>query len=59
MQSRRAKFSIWRFENSEFGMVTMVRSSVRTRVERRPTSSTVPTVPPKRQNSPTRTGWSA
>ena len=34
IRSRLAKFSIWRFENSAFGMVTMVRSSVRTRVER-------------------------
>ncbi len=47
---------MWTSESSEFGTVRMVRSSVRIRVERRPTSSTTPWLSPTRHMSPTRIG---
>src|SRR4030095_7275159 len=40
------------------GTLSIVRSSVRIRVERRPTRSTVPNVPPSLRKSPTRTALS-
>ena len=40
------------------GMLTIVRSSVRMRVDRRPMCSTVPATSPTFRKSPTRTAWS-
>ena len=57
--SRRVKLTICICAKSAFGTVITVRSRPRSRVERRPISSTVPILSPKLQNSPTRTGLSA
>ena len=54
--SRVAKFSTIIELAWPFGTVTIVRSAVRTRVDRIPMSSMTPTVSPIRQRSPTRMG---
>ena len=56
---RAERFSISMFENTPFGMDTSDRSNVRTLVDRKPNSSTTPTLSPNRHASPTFTGLSA
>ena len=51
--SRLEKFSKVMVENWALGTITSVRSLVRMRVERKPMSSTVPTLSPNLQKSPT------
>ena len=59
LESRRVKLVIDICANSAFWTVTSVRSSPRILVERRPIASTVPSIVPNLQKSPTFTGRSA
>jgi hypothetical protein len=58
IRSRGPKFSLRMSASRPFGMLTTVRSSVRMRVERRPTASISPSTPSMMTQSPTRNGWS-